>query len=189
MAGYRHQGRLYTARPAGFNRPASEQSRGSMQVGDRRIDLTVAHGLGGLTIVGVAPDGSVAVRLEEVADVVPVQVDQTVRRYAADGTLLGMARFPLVAQYTYVAHGLAVGPDGAVYALMTRPDHVEVQRLRFRPELPPILPPAGAAPVERLATYTASDGGSSRIRHLLVVRGEGVDTEIRLRFGVAIVVR
>lgn len=70
-----------------------------------------------------------------------IQVDQTVRQYDAAGGLQRIDRVPLTQQHTYVAHGLAVGPDSAVYALVTRPDRVEVQRLRFAQTLEPILAP------------------------------------------------
>jgi len=56
------------------------------------------------------------------------------------GELLGVARVPLAERYTYVQNGLAVGPDGCVYALLTHPERVEVVRLGFSTQLEPILP-------------------------------------------------
>jgi len=126
---------------------AEDTTRGYITAGDRRIEVTVTNSLGGLRILGFNPDGSFYVIAEEVVGS-PIQVDQTVRHYNVAGELLGLARVPLAEHYTYVAQGLAVGPDGAVYALVTRPDRVEVQRLRFSKELKPILP---AAPVETSA--------------------------------------
>jgi len=48
-------------------------------------------------------------------------VDQTVRRYEPSGRMTGVARIPLSERYTYVAQSLALGPDGEVYALITKP--------------------------------------------------------------------
>ncbi len=144
--GYIHRGRLYRARPADLT--AADTTRGNITAGDTSIEVVVPHDLGGLRILGIGPDGSFYVIAEEVTVNGAIQVDQTVRHYSAAGELLGLARVPLAEQYTYVAQGLAVGPDGAVYALVTRPDRVEVQRLRFSKELKPILP---AAPVETSA--------------------------------------
>lgn len=124
---------------------AEDTTRGYITAGDTRIEVAVTNSLGGLRLLGVNPDGSFYVIAEEVMVSGTIQVDQTVRHYDAAGELLGLARVPLAEQYTYVEHGLAVGPDGAVYALITRPDRVEVQRLRFSKELKPILP---AAPAE-----------------------------------------
>ncbi len=143
LDGYVHEGRLYTARPADMT--AGDPTRGYITAGDTRIEVAVTNSLGGLRLLGVNPDGSFYVSVEEVVVSGTIQVDQTVRHYDVAGDLLGLARVPLAEQYTYVEHGLAVGPDGAVYALITRPDHVEVQRLTFSKELESILP---AAPVE-----------------------------------------
>jgi hypothetical protein len=118
--------------------------RGHITAGDRSIGVAVTNSLGGLRLLGVNPDGSFYVIAEEVVLSETIQVDQTVRHYDATGKLLGLARVPLAEQYTYVEHGLVVGPDGAVYVLITWPDRVEVQRLRFSKELKPILPTASA---------------------------------------------
>ena len=137
------RGRLYTASPADLT--AADATRGHIIAGNKRIEVDVTHSLGGLRLLGVNADDDFYVAVDEVAIADSgVQVDQTVRHYNAAGELLGLARVPLAEQYAYVAHGLAVSPDGGVYALITRPDRVEVQRLRFSRELRPILPAASA---------------------------------------------
>jgi hypothetical protein len=103
------------------------------------VQVTVEQRLGGLFLLKVLPDGSLYVLVEEVAFGETVQVDQRVHRYDANGNLTGMARIPLNEQHTYVHHVAAVGPDGEVYVLLTRPDRFEVARLIFYPYLSPIL--------------------------------------------------
>jgi len=103
------------------------------------VQVTVEQRLGGLFLLKALPDGSLYVLVEEVAFGETVQVDQRVHRYDANGNLTGMARIPLNEQHTYVHHVAAVGPDGEVYALLTRPDRFEVVRLICYPSLSPIL--------------------------------------------------
>jgi hypothetical protein len=141
LDGYIHGGRLYTAGPADL--AAVDATRGHIMAGDKRVEVGVTHRLGGLRLLSVNADDDLNVVVDEVAIADSrVQVDQTVRHYNPAGELLGLARVPLAEQHAYVAHGLAVSPDGGVYALITRPDRVEVQRLRFSHELRPILPAA-----------------------------------------------
>ncbi|MBO9384639.1 MAG: hypothetical protein J7479_20345 [Roseiflexus sp.] len=139
LEGYTYNRRLYVARFVGT--ALDDATRGVVISGDVSTEVAVTHHLGGLRILGVRPAGGFYLVVEEVTvdDAGAIRVDQTVRHYDAGGRLQGMARVPLDQQYTYVAHGLAVGPDGAVYALMTHPDRVEVQRLRFTRTLEPIL--------------------------------------------------
>lgn len=143
LDGYVHHGRLYTARPAHF--AAADKTRGYITAGDIRIDVSVPHSLAGLRLLGFNADDSFYVVTEEMVGIPSLQIDQTVRHYGVSGNLLGIARVPIAGQYVNVVHGIALGPDGAVYALITRPDRVEVQRLRFSRELMPIL---AAAPVQ-----------------------------------------
>jgi hypothetical protein len=103
------------------------------------VQVTVEQRLGGLFLLKALPDGSLYVLVEEVAFGETVQVDQRVHRYDANGNLTGIARIPLNEQHTYVHHVAAVGPDGEVYVLLTRPDRFEVARLIFYPYLSPIL--------------------------------------------------
>lgn len=135
--GYLHKGKLYSAHPSGLTSANSMQ--GTIQAGDITIDVNTTHDLGTLRILGFSPDNSFYVVLEELAQNPGLQVDKTIRHYDAGGNLMGMARVPLAEQYTYVAHGLTIGPDGSVYALATYPDRVEVLRLSFVSELEPIL--------------------------------------------------
>ncbi|MBI5034622.1 MAG: hypothetical protein HZB51_29220 [Chloroflexi bacterium] len=140
---YTQHGRQYKASPADLT--AANATRGHIIVNDKHIEVNVTHSLGGLRLLGVNADDDFFAVVDEVAIADSgVQVDQTVRHYNAAGELQGLARVPLAEQYTHVAHGLAVSPDGGVYALVTRPDRVEVQRLRFSRELKPILPAASA---------------------------------------------
>jgi sugar lactone lactonase YvrE len=95
---------------------------------------------GGFTYLGANADGSFYVTGEEVISSSPIQVNQTVRYLDGDGEQLGIARAPLAEQLVYVAHSLAVGPDGAVYALITRSESVDIVRLNFYTELEPLQP-------------------------------------------------
>ncbi len=145
LEGYTYKGRVYSARPAGIQ--AEDNRTGRITLGERQVEVRTEHFLGGLRVLGFAPDGSVYVRLEEVTLEGDMAVDQTVRRYNLDGELLGMARVPLARQYTYVAQPVVVGPGGEVNVLLTQEDHVEVQRLALAPHLEPVLPTPGPATV------------------------------------------
>jgi len=142
LTGYPYGGKLYAARPADLN--SQKKSQGHIIVGDRTIPVVVARTLGGLRFLGANRDGSFYVIVEELETSSELHVDQTVRHYDATGKLLGSARVPIADQYTYVAHGLAVGPDSAVYAALTRPDHLKIVRLKFREHLDSILPSASS---------------------------------------------
>lgn len=161
LPGMIHQGRTYTTRVPDLNQPEVDLSRGAISAGDQEIPVVVDHHLGGLRVLGFAPDSSFFVKMEEIIGDVPFIVDQTVRHYAADGSLLGMARYPLAEQYSYVQHNLEIGPDGAAYALLTRPDGAEVLRLRFAPALQPLPPPAP----EPATTEFSDTDGRWRIRY------------------------
>jgi hypothetical protein len=95
---------------------------------------------GGLTFLGANADGSFYVIGEQVISSAPIQVDQTVRYLDAAGEQVGIARAPLAEQLVYVAHSLAVGSDGAVYALVTRLESVDIVRLNFHTQLEPLQP-------------------------------------------------
>lgn len=138
LEGYVYGGKIYAARPADLQ--STDTKRGFITAGDIRIEVSVSNDLGGLRILDVHTDGSFFVIVEEMSVDIALRVDQTVYHYDASGKLLGMARVPLAEQHVYVSQGLVMGPDGAIYALITKPDRVEVQRLRFSPELKPILP-------------------------------------------------
>jgi hypothetical protein len=95
---------------------------------------------GGPTFLGANADGSFYVIGEQVISSAPIQVDQTVLYLDAAGEQVGIARAPLAEQLVYVAHGLAIGPDGAVYALVTRLESVDIVRLNFYKQLEPLQP-------------------------------------------------
>jgi len=135
LAGYPHDGRLYKTQLGG-----RQTNHGSITIGSNRIEVTVPNFLAGMRILGFTPAGGFYVVVDEMASTPTVAVDQTVRLYGPAGELLGVARVHLCERYTYIQNGLALGPDGCVYALLTRPDQVEVVRLGFSSELEPILP-------------------------------------------------
>jgi len=160
MAGYLYGGKVYKAQPADLQ--SSNASHGLIISDNKHIEVTVDHKLGGLRLLGRYTDSTIFVIVDELADAGALQVDQTVRHYDAAGKLLGVARIALSDQYTSVSHGLALGADGAVYALITRPDHAEVQRLQFKEGIIPILP---TSPV-----INAEENGLSSSESLLACR-------------------
>ncbi|MDD3824916.1 MAG: hypothetical protein PHY79_02995 [Anaerolineae bacterium] len=137
LPGYIHRGILYKAQPADLS--TADTTHGYIIAGSSRIEVTVPNMLAGLRVLGFNADGGFCVVVEEMVADPTVWVDQSVRCYGAAGELLGVARVPVAEQYTYVQNGLAVGPDGNVYALLTRPDRIEIVRLGFSSVLEPIL--------------------------------------------------
>ena len=137
LAGYIFPDGVYSSRPTQL--ASDDLSYRYIQAGNKRIGVQLATELGGVRILDISPDGNLWVLVEEVIFNPAVQVDQKVYHYDASGNLDGMARISIAEMYTPVAHGIAVGPDGNVYILITNPDGVEVQRLTFSAKLSPIL--------------------------------------------------
>jgi hypothetical protein len=138
LDGYIHNERLYTVLPI----DSIEESRsvGVIKAGESEFEVSVNQLMGGLRILGVKPDSSFYVIVDELARGSEIRVDETIHLYDELGKLQGLARYPVQNQYTYVMHNLAMGPDGEVYALVTHPDRADVVRLTFGPTLEPILP-------------------------------------------------
>jgi putative cell wall-binding protein len=112
---------------------------GAIRAGDEVIEVSTRHFLTGMRFLGAGDPGSFFVAVEEVLFDEVIDADVVVREYADNGTLLGSVRFPLSEQYTHVEHPMAVGPDGVVYALLTRSDHAAVVPLRGGAPPRPIL--------------------------------------------------
>jgi hypothetical protein len=109
--------------------------------GEMNYQTPLTAGLGGLNFLDVFQDGSFY--LERV-DVMPItDVDQTIHYIDKNGVVQGVARVPLSEYYYHSAYRrTAVGPDGEVYALLPRPDSLDVIRLNFYRELEPLMPEA-----------------------------------------------
>lgn len=105
----------------------------------QQIKVQVSHTLGGLRYLQSYVEGFF-VLVEEIFYDGTIHVDQTIRHYDSNGNLVGIARTPLNDFYVPVENGIVVGPDGDVYALVTKRDWVEVQRLTFIPLPEPIFP-------------------------------------------------
>ncbi len=137
--GYMHDGKLFAGEANGLQSTAPKS--GKIIAGSKTIEVETEHDLGGIRILGFGSKDDFFVILDELASDSDnrLQVDETVRRYNFSGELLGLARAPIADQYTQVDHGLAVGKDGSVYFLVTRPDRIEVWRLHFNTHLEPIL--------------------------------------------------
>lgn len=166
VPGYSIQGEVYStgatdggaADAPADDAPAGDSSA-SIMVGGRSIPIPGTN-VRGVRFLGAGSSGTFYVVAEEVSGGETIQVDQTVRQFAADGTQTGIARVPLAESMTYVPNGLAVGPDGAVYALVTRRDAVEVQRLVFGTRLSALQPSPTSTPVGSIQTPTADAGAA-----------------------------
>jgi hypothetical protein len=90
------------------------------------------------TFLGFNPDGSFAVASN--VQTAKTQWDYQVQYYRASGELLGNARQQPQLYINQWNHHLAFGPDGAIYQLVSYPDHsVQIVRLGFSAQLPPIV--------------------------------------------------
>ncbi len=136
LPGLRRAGRTFSVQPVA---PGKNATTGTILIDGRRLTLSVEHTLTGLRLLGAFDDGRFLLVVEQAVIGERVHVDKTIRLYDIGGRLLGMARYPLDEQYTYVPHPLEAGPDGAVYALVTLPDRVEIRRLTLVHSLDPII--------------------------------------------------
>jgi hypothetical protein len=138
--GYSYFGRLYRV----LNGQPGVNPR--YQAGDVTVETALSHGLGGFRFLDAFPDGRSYLVRNDVVNDQTIQVDQTVSDIGPDGIQGRVARFPVAESLYYIYRNLAVGPDGAVYGLLPREKSLDVVRLNFYPNLPPLIPTA-AEPV------------------------------------------
>lgn len=136
-SGLIHNGKLYSAHPSGLD--SINPRHGDIFIGDKKIGIDTVNDLGGMQILGFGLKEDFYILIEELILNPAIQVDQTIRHYDGDGNLLGTARMPLDEQYTYVANDFAIGTDGSLYAMATRPDRIDIIRLSFFQKISPIL--------------------------------------------------
>lgn len=165
LPGYVRHGRIYSAQPADLGR--GEGSHGRVTVDGQATEVTVLHTLAGLRFLGARNTGDFFLLVEEMVSTPTIRIEQTVRHYSAEGVLLGTALLPGEEPYTYVAQGIVMGPDGSVYALLTRRDGLEVWRLAFFEGQVPSrlkdLPPDGESGKETSAIAPAGCRSRSEI--------------------------
>jgi hypothetical protein len=116
------------------------------------ISTDFTFGIGGLRLLSFNPDSSIHVLRMDMVDENVIQVDQTVHWISSQGDHLGVARFPQNESYYFIENSLATGPDGNVYALIPRPERVDVVHLIFYADLEPLLPGA-VTPVVRVQIH------------------------------------
>lgn len=110
--------------------------------GEAIYETQLTDGLGGLNFLDVFQDGSFYLIRNDVMPVTPIKVDQTIHFIDANGLVLGGARLPLSEYYYPISRNAAVSSDGDVFALLPRPDFLEVVRLNFYQSLEPYMPNA-----------------------------------------------
>ncbi len=158
LNGYEFFDKTYSASPADLT--SEYASKGYILVGDERIDVEVENDLAGLSILNVRDNGEFFVEVVEMALDTTYRIDQKVYHYDHSGNLIGMGRVPRSDMYTYVEHGIVVGPDGSVYALIPKQKWAEVQRLTFVELLPPVLAPPktnGVSPQPESLTFVSEN--------------------------------
>lgn len=108
----------------------------SFWAGEIKIDLPFTEG-GSLRLLGVYPDGSFFLVQDDLVSANPITVVETVHYFRPDGQQAGAARIPLDEQFIYTPNPLALSPQGQVYFLLTRPQQVDIVRLKFYRQLQP----------------------------------------------------
>lgn len=124
------QGRL-----RGYDTPYGFYSISPISTPEASIAYEPEGTQGTVMLLGVNPDGSLVVVVDDVSQSPTNQilVDQYVRWYRRDGTLTGVFEFPLAEQVAPVQLPLVLGDDGYVYGLLTRRDHADIVRFNFQP--------------------------------------------------------
>lgn len=107
--------------------------------GSTIYETSLTIGLGGFHILDIFPDRGVYIERDDVMAGTPLQVDLTVHFIGSDGESNGVARVPLAEYFYSIYRKLAIGYNGEVYALLPKPDSLDVIRLNFYPSLEPLV--------------------------------------------------
>lgn len=98
-----------------------------INLGEVSFEVERPSDLGGVALVGVAPDGAIVVVLDEVDLSGPaIRVHQHVRRYSSDGALLTELRVDVGDQFVDIARPWEMGADGAILYLAAHSQGVTV---------------------------------------------------------------
>jgi len=147
-------------------------------------------------ILGINPDGrfAIAVYTQTQVEAYEYETDNLVNYYTSSGKLLGTARQRPQTFYKSFNNHLAFGPDGAIYQLVSNPDHsVQIVRLGFPAGLPvktvtPVITPTPLTtlrPAWTVASPDATDQERAREALLAFFTGlsEGRYTEAVSHYG------
>lgn len=113
-----------------------------VSAGETIYQTKLSEGLGGLQFLDVFEDGSIYLVRDDVMPINPIKVDQTVFYIDENGVVQGVARVPLSEFFYPITRNTAVSPNGEVFALLPRPDSLDIIRLNFYQELEPLIPGA-----------------------------------------------
>jgi hypothetical protein len=107
--------------------PDQVRSSARVSYGTITFQVSVPQILGGVYLLGER-DTSLDVIVDAKAQEADgtIRVDRSVRRYSADGQLLGSGRVPVARRQAYVAHDLGAAPDGTIVALVPRQDRFDI---------------------------------------------------------------
>jgi hypothetical protein len=101
-----------------------------VEAGPVSFDVRRRTELGGASLIGIAPDGSILLVVDEVdLGEDGLEVLRRVQRYTGEGVLLGEVAMDAGEQYVEVSRTLEVAADGAVAYLVTLEDRVEIRIL------------------------------------------------------------
>ncbi len=136
LSGLQSNSSYYSAHPADMK--SDTRNHGYIELGSNKINVTVENDLAGLRILYIEPNGGFYARIDEVGVNNGIIVDSKIYKYDAIGNFIGMARVPLDEQYIYVPNAITANAEG-IYYLVTKADHIEIQKLEFTNSLEPII--------------------------------------------------
>ncbi len=113
-----------------------------ISAGDVAYETRMTYKDGSFRILDVLPDGSFYLVRDDVVTNPQFKIDETVHYIGANGAVQGVARIPLSEYYYPIIRNMAISPTGEVFALLPRPDSVDIIHLNFYPELEPLIPGA-----------------------------------------------
>ncbi len=121
---------------------AGQEELAVLSLGMQEFISQVTSG-GTIFLLSARADGSLYLERDDLIAWDPiVTTDITIHYISPTGKPAAMARYPLMDWYFPIYRFLTVGPDGNVYALITRQESVDILRLNFYPQLEPQSPGA-----------------------------------------------
>ncbi|MDJ0952187.1 MAG: hypothetical protein QNJ81_00780 [Acidimicrobiia bacterium] len=98
-----------------------------VSIGMDEYFVTRGTDLGGVTVLGAAPDGTTVILISEVdLSGEAIAVSWRIQRRSADGEVLGEVRFDVAEQFVEIERAFELGSDGRVRYLLAREDRVTV---------------------------------------------------------------